>query len=131
MTKIIEKGQELFEALRAGNVEALHQVLSSNFRGQLTAGLPHGFGRTYDGLESMINEGWAAVGQYLDMKPEVESFYEIGDTLVVRGHYVGVAKTTGNPIRAAFAHFWTFDGEQFTSVYQVTDSGAWHAALQA
>ncbi|RYF24644.1 MAG: hypothetical protein EOO23_09390 [Comamonadaceae bacterium] len=29
------------------------------------------------------------------------------------------------------AHFWTFDGKQFTSVYQVMDSAAWHAAVQA
>jgi ketosteroid isomerase-like protein len=131
MSTILTKGQGLFAALRAGDVEALHLLLAPTFRGQLTAGLPHRFGRVYEGLEAMINEGWGGIGQYLEMKPEVDAFFDAGDVLVVRGHYVGKAKATGKPVRAAFAHFWQFDGQQFTAVYQVTDSAAWHAALGA
>jgi len=129
MSNIISKGEELFTALRAGDVDALHRLLSPNFRGELTAGLPHGFGRVYEGLETMIGEGWGAVGEFFDMGPQVEKLYDGGDVLIARGYYVGTAKPTGKVVRAAFAHFWSFDGERFTGVHQVTDSATWAAAL--
>lgn len=131
MSDILEKGQQLYTALRAGDVNALHQLLTPDFLGELTAGLPHGFGRTYEGLDAMIEEGWSAVGKYFDMSPNIESTYDGGDVLIGRGHYIGHAKTTGKKVKAAFAHFWSYDGQRFTGVRQVTDSAAWHAALQA
>lgn len=51
------------------------------------------------------------------------------EILIAHGHYVGKAKPTGKPVRAAFAHFWSFDGERFTGVRQVTDSAIWEHAL--
>ncbi len=129
MKNIIPKGEELFTALRGGDVDALHRLLIPDFRGELTAGLPHGFGRVYEGLDSMINDGWGAVGEYFEMVPEIEELYDGGDVLIARGHYVGKAKPTGKSVRAAFAHFWAFDGEQFTGVYQVTDSATWEQGL--
>jgi ketosteroid isomerase-like protein len=97
MSKIISKGEELFAALRAGDVDSLHRLLSPDFRGELTAGLPHGFGRVYEGLEAMIN--------LFDMAPEVDKLYDGGDVLIARGYYVGRVKSTDRPVHAAFAHF--------------------------
>ena len=62
MSKIIDKGHELYAALAAGDVDVLKSPLTADFRGQLTEGLPHGLGRTYDGLDAMMKEGWGAVG---------------------------------------------------------------------
>jgi hypothetical protein len=45
--------------------------------------------------------------------------------------YEGRAKTTGKQLRAAFAHFWQFNGAQFTSLQQVTDTGIWRDALDS
>jgi ketosteroid isomerase-like protein len=129
MSNIIRKGEELFAALRSDDVDALQRLLSPDFRGELTAGLPHGLGRVYEGLESMMNEGWGALGDYFEMVPEVDKLYDGGDVLIARGNYVGKVKATGKPIRAAFAHFWSFDGERFTGVWQVTDSATWEHSL--
>jgi len=129
VSEIIEKGRALFTALQAGDVEALHRLLAPDFRGELTPGLPHGFGRVYDGLDAMLGEGWGKVGEWFDMHPEPERLIDGGDVLIAHGHYVGTAKPTGRPVRAAFAHFWSYDGERFTGVKQVTDSGAWRDAL--
>ena len=129
MTDIVEKGRALFAALQGGDVNALHHLLAPDFRGELTPGLPGGFGRVYDNLDSMIADGWGAIGQLFDMRPEPDRLIDGGDVLIVRGHYVGTAKPTGRAIRADFAHFWSYDGERFTGVKQVTDSGAWRDAL--
>lgn len=129
MSDIIAKGEQLYAALRSGDIDPLHRLLSPNFRGELTAGLPHGFGRVYEGLETMIDEGWSAVGEYFAMEPQVDKLYDAGNILIGRGWYIGTAKPSGKTIRAAFAHFWPFDGQQFTGVYQVTDSAVWRDAL--
>ena len=39
------------------------------------------------------------------------------------------AKRTGRTLHAAFAHFWQFDGTQFTALQQATDTGMWRDAL--
>lgn len=53
---------------------------------------------------------------------------ERGDMLIGRGHYVGHIKASGRPVRFASAHFWSFDGDRFAAVEQVTDSAPWRAA---
>ena len=77
----------------------------------------------------MIGEGWGAVGEYFEMGPQVDRLYDGGDVLIGRGWYVGTAKPTAKPVRASFAHFWSYDGERFSGVYQVTDSATWEQAL--
>lgn len=129
MSNVIEKGEALYAALRTGDVDALGGLLAPAFRGELTVGLPRGLGRVYDGLETMMSDGWGAVDTLFDMCPKVERLYDGGDVLIGRGHYEGTVKSTGAPFRAAFAHFWGFDGDRFTGVYQVTDSVAWQRAL--
>ena len=131
MSEILTKGHELYAALASGNVAALTSLLTEDFQGQLTVGLPHGLGRLYDGRHAMMNDGWGGVGAYFDMSPHVDELFDGHSTLIGRGLYVGVVKLTGKPIRAAFAHFWGFDGSRFTSVKQVTDSGVWRDALQS
>ena len=130
MSDIMTKGEQLYEALRSGDTTALHRLLSPDFRGELTAGLPHGLGRVYEGLETMIGEGWGAVGKYFEMGPQADKLYDGGSVLIGHGWYVGTAKPTGKSVRAAFAHFWSYDGERFTGVSQVTDSAAWEHALR-
>lgn len=129
MNSILRNGHELYAALSGGNVDALRELLTDNFRGELTAGLPKGLGRLYEGREAMMREGWGAVGQWFEMSPVMEQMFDGGDVLIGHGHYVGKVKRTGKPIRAAFAHFWSFDGQRFNGVTQVTDSGVWRDAL--
>jgi ketosteroid isomerase-like protein len=129
MSDIINKGEQLYAALQSGDVEALHRLLSLDFRGELTAGLPHSLGRVYEGLDAMVGEGWSAVDEIFEMGPQVDKLYDGGDVLIGRGWYVGTARSTGKPLRAAFAHFWSYDGERFTGVHQVTDSATWERAL--
>ena len=88
----------------------LTDLLSDDFRGTLTAGLPHGFGRTYEGRDAMMNEGWGAIGAHFALAPQVERLWDGGDVLIARGTYVGHAIETGRPVHAAFAHVWGFDG---------------------
>ena len=79
----------------------------------------------------MITDAWAAVGEWFEMAPQVDELIDGGNVLIGSGNYIGTVKATGKPVKAAFAHFWQFDGNQFTAVRQVTDSGMWRDALAA
>lgn len=127
---MLDAAQRLYAALQQGDTDTLRALLAEDFQGHLTPGLPNGFGRTYAGREAMLRDGWGAVGQLFAMAPEPDELLECGDVVVGRGHYVGTALPTGKPVRARFAHFWRFAGGHIVSVHQVTDSAAWHAALQ-
>lgn len=130
MSDILSQGDVLYAALASGDEPALRRLLAADFQGRLSEGLPRGLGRRYDGLEAMMAEAWGAVGDMFDMGPRVERLFDGGDTLIGFGAYVGTARATRRALHAGFAHFWGFNGRQFTSVVQVTDSQAWHAALE-
>lgn len=130
MSTIIAKGKELVRAMHASDVDALRRLLSPDFRGELTAGLPLNLGGVYAGVDSMINEGWGSVRRHFQIWPQVDRLYDCGDVLIGVGEYVGTARTTGKTFHAAFAHLWDFDGQRFTGVRQVTDSATWEQALR-
>lgn len=125
----IALANRLYRALAATDAPALRELLTETFQGQLTPGLPHGLGRHYDGRESMISHGWGGVARYFVMAPHPDEILVSKSSLGVRGTYVGYGRSTGKPLRAVFGHFWTFDGDQFATVTQITDTMAWHEAL--
>lgn len=129
MTSILVKGRELYAALASGDAEALGRLLTPDFQGHLSEGMPLGLGRRYDGLGPMMSDGWAAIDRCFEVNPRPDELIDGGAVLIGRGNYVGTARPTGRPLRAAFAHFWRFDGQRFTAVQQVTDTAKWHEAV--
>ena len=125
---LILAGERLYVALQSGDVPALDGLLSPDFSGDVTRGLPKGMGLVYEGRDAMM-AAWGEVATFFDMAPNVERMWDCGDMLIARGGYVGRARASGRGIDAKFAHFWTFDGTRFTSLQQITDSGAWRDAL--
>ncbi len=126
----IELGQRLYAALRAGDVDTLQGLLADDFVGDLTPGLPNGYGAAlYEGREAMMRDGWGRVGAAFAMGPEADEILEAGDYIIGRGRYVGSAKLTGRRVEARFAHFWKVRDDKIVGVHQVTDSAAWERAL--
>ena len=125
-----EMGQVLYDALLAGDQNTLRRLLADDFVGDLTPGLPNGYGdHTYQGREVMLTDGWGRVGESFAMGPNVDEIIPTDDYIIGRGYYVGSAVPTGKPVRARFAHFWRVQDDKITSVFQVTDSATWEHAL--
>jgi len=120
----------LYQALAAGDRAALAQILTPDFVGRTAAGLPLGLGGTYTSAESMQRDFWWRLGRAFLLRAEPESFDRLGDDrLQVSGSYRGTARATGRPLEAAFVHVLSFDGGRISGLVQLTDTAAWHAAL--
>lgn len=131
MNLILDKGETLYAALNAGDVQALRHLLSEDFQGQLSPGLPQGLGGYYSGLEAMMRDAWGHVGALLELELNVHRFWDAGAMLIVQGCYDGTVRRSGRSLHAEFAHFWAFDGAFFTRMQQITDTALWHDALDA
>lgn len=122
--------RRLYAALAAGDRDALGGLLHPDFEGTLAAGLPLGLGGTRRGAAAMIDGGWWAIGAAFALRVEAEEWIACADgRLLVTGRYVGRTRSTGAAVDAAFAHLWTARDGRLASVWQLTDTARWHAAL--
>ncbi|MEV7431891.1 enoyl-CoA hydratase-related protein [Nocardioides sp. NPDC092400] len=121
--------ERMYGALRTGDADVLAEVLDPTFTGRSTDGLPRGLGGTFASPASMRDEFWWRIGQLYRLTPQVEEFLETEEGAVVTGTYIGTARSSGLPLRAAFTHRIVVVDGRITHLDQVTDSAAWHAAL--
>ncbi len=121
----------LYPALASGDRAALDLILSEDFCGRTTAGLPLGLGGTYQGPKAMRREFWGAIGRAYDVTARPADFAARPDgRIAVTGTYAGTARATGRAFEAAFLHTLTVRDGRITALEQLTDSAAWAGALQ-
>jgi uncharacterized protein len=126
----METAEALYEAFDAHDGKALMALLHPDFRGDVTPGMPNGWGGVYSGSETMVRECWARVFGELDIRPVPEELLPTADgRIVVLGTYRGTARATGNELAAVFAHVLAFRDGQVSVITQITDSARWHEAL--
>jgi 2-(1,2-epoxy-1,2-dihydrophenyl)acetyl-CoA isomerase len=127
----VSKAQELYQALTAGDGDALSTLLHPDFVGDVTDGLPLEMGGRHEGPEAMRRDVWWTIGRHYKVEVQPDEFRLLDDgRLFVAGHYRGQARTSGRRLDAAFIHLIAFatDG-LITSLQQLTDSAAWVHAL--
>ncbi|MGH2876023.1 MAG: enoyl-CoA hydratase-related protein, partial [Trebonia sp.] len=120
----------LYGALAVGDRAAIESVLTEDFVGRLTSGLPGGIGGVHVGPEAMIRDGWFAIGARWRVRAEPTSFAATDDgRLQVQGAYRGTGRSSGIAFEADFVHLWSFRDGRITGLVQVTDSAAFVGAL--
>ena len=127
----VSKAQQLYQALAAGDRDALSTLLHPDFVGNVTDGLPLEMGGRHEGPEAMRRDVWWTIGRHYKVEVQPEEFRLLDDgRLFVAGHYRGEGRTSGRRLDAAFIHLIAFatDG-LITSLRQLTDSAAWVHAL--
>jgi 2-(1,2-epoxy-1,2-dihydrophenyl)acetyl-CoA isomerase len=128
----VATAERLYQALADGDVDALDQLLATDFVGHATQGLPLGMGGTHVGPEAMRTKLWWRIGEHFKARAVAEDFQTLEDgRLVVTGTYRGSARRSGAELEAAFVHVLSFDDDgRIASLNQLTDTAAWHAALE-
>ena len=125
MTTATEVAQRFYRALADSDGQALFDLLTDDFEGIVSAGMPHGVGGEYHGRVAMISAVWGHIDSVYDVDVEPAEFLAMGDRVVVLGSYRGSARDGDTAVDAAFAHVITAQSEQITALHQITDTVRW------
>lgn len=127
----VSTAESLYQALETGDRDALDRLLASDFIGHAAEGLPLDMGGTHVGSEAMRKNLWWRIGEHFKAHAVAEDFQTLEDgRLAVIGTYRGNARRSGATLEAAFVHILSFAADGcITSLNQLTDTAAWHAAL--
>jgi 2-(1,2-epoxy-1,2-dihydrophenyl)acetyl-CoA isomerase len=123
--------QRLYDALRNGDRTTLDELLSRDFVGHATEGLPLSMGGEHRGPEAMQRELWWRIGRNFIAEAQPDELLGLEDGgLLVRGRYRGAGRASGNLLDAEFIHLLSFDDQgRISALRQLTDSAAWVRAL--
>jgi ketosteroid isomerase-like protein len=118
--------QRLYEAMAHADGQALFGLLTHDFVGTVSAGMPHGVGGEHRGAVDMITGVWARIWSVYDMHVDPLDFLHIDDErVVVLGRYWGPARDGDSAVDAAFAHIITTRGDRISALQQITDTARW------
>jgi uncharacterized protein len=130
MTTTTAVAQRFYRALADGDGSALFDLLTDDFEGIVSEGMPHGVGGEHHGRVAMITDVWGRIDSVYDVDVEPAEFLEIPGRgrvgrVVVLGSYRGAARGGGTAVDAAFAHVITVQDERITALQQITDTVRW------
>jgi uncharacterized protein len=118
--------RNLYDAFAHGDGQALFDLLTDDFVGTVSAGMPHGVGGDHRGRVEMITGVWGRIASIYDMHVDPLEFLPVDDTrVVVLGRYWGPARDGSSSVDAAFAHIITTRGDRVAALQQITDTAQW------
>jgi ketosteroid isomerase-like protein len=90
--------QRLYDALAHADGEALFGLLTKDFVGTVSRGMPHGVGGEHRGAADMITGVWARIASVYDMHVDPLDYLQVDDErVVVLGRYWGLPATAVRP----------------------------------
>jgi ketosteroid isomerase-like protein len=118
--------RRLYDAMARADGQALFDLLTDDFVGTVSVGMPHGVGGHHQGPVDMITGVWGRIASLYDMHVDPVEYLPIDDErVVVLGRYWGPARDDGSSVDAAFAHVITTRGDRVAALKQITDTARW------
>ncbi|OBG92962.1 polyketide cyclase [Mycobacterium sp. E136] len=127
MSTSIDIARRFYGALAGADGPALFRLLTDDFVGTVSAGMPHGVGGRHRGPADMIAGVWGRIGTLYDMHVDPAEYLAVDDDrVVVIGRYWGPARDGRTTVDAAFAHVITTREDQIAALHQITDTARWN-----
>jgi ketosteroid isomerase-like protein len=118
--------QRFYDAIARSAADELFALLTDDFVGMVSAGMPHGVGGQHEGPDDMIAGVWGRIEALYDVTVNPVEFLSVDDDrVVVIGQYRGPSRDGATAVDAAFAHVITTRGERITALHQITDTAQW------
>src|SRR6476620_9665255 len=118
--------QRLYDAMAHADGEAIFALLTDDFVGTVSDGMPHGVGGEHHGAADMLTEVWGRIASVYNMHVDPRDFLRVDDErVVVLGRYWGRARDGRSAVDAAFAHIITTRGDRIAALQQITDTARW------
>jgi 2-(1,2-epoxy-1,2-dihydrophenyl)acetyl-CoA isomerase len=125
-----ETARRLYDAMARSDAVTLLELLTDDFVGTVSAGMPHGVGGDHHGPDDMVGGVWGRIATVYDMHVEPTEYLTVDDTrVVVLGNYRGRARAGETVVDAAFAHVIDVRGERIAALRQITDTARWGVPL--
>jgi uncharacterized protein len=122
----IDVARRLYEAFAGTDGHVLFDLLTDDFVGTVSAGMPHGVGGDHEGPVDMITGVWGRIASLYDVHVDPIEYLPVDDErVVVLGRYWGPARDGGSSVDAAFAHVITTRGDRIAQLQQITDTASW------
>jgi uncharacterized protein len=119
--------QRLYDAFAHADGQALIDLLTDDFVGRVSAGMPHDVGGDHEGPAEMVAGVWGRIASLYDMHVDPVEYLPVDDErVVVLGRYWGPARDGGSSVDAVFAHIITTRDDRVASLQQITDTARWH-----
>jgi ketosteroid isomerase-like protein len=123
--------RRLYAAMENSDRQALVDLLTDDFIGTVSAGMPHGVGGDHHGAVDMVAGVWGRIAAIYDMHVEPFEYLEVDEhRVVVVGRYRGSSYTDNTAVDAAFAHVIATRGDQVAALQQITDTARWGISPQ-
>ena len=114
-----------YDALAREDSDTLASLLSDDFEGLVSAGMPHGVGGPHHGPGDMLSV-WTTIAAAYDVAVEPSEYLTVSESrVVVVGRYRGRARADATAVDAAFAHVIDAEGDRMTALHQITDTASW------
>jgi uncharacterized protein len=118
--------ERLYNLFAQHDGQALFNLLTEDFVGTVSTGMPHAVGGDHHGRDDMLTNVWGRIASIYDMHVEPHDFLPVDDTrVVVLGRYWGPARDGSSSVDAAFAHIITIRGDRVAALQQITDTAQW------
>ena len=123
--------KRMYEAFAEGDIPTVLGTLDPNVEWWEADSFIYADKNPYNGPQAVLT------GLFMRLASEWENFavnpkeiLDGGDTTVSQGHYTGTHKNTGKPVRAQFAHFFTFQEGRIVKFQQYTDTAQFLEAVK-
>jgi uncharacterized protein len=117
----IETVEKMYRLFAEGHTEAIKNIFDEHLSWNMMDGFPNG-GR-YKGIDAVYKNVFGYFKEYwTDWKAVNDRVVDIGDGVIVFGHYEGTYKSTGKYVRAPYASEYSIENGKIIAYNQYTDT---------
>jgi|SRR5688572_342806 uncharacterized protein len=119
----IEPVAALYAAFAKGDMPAALATMAPDIVWNEAENYPYADRNPYVGPEAVLHGVFARIGgDWENFAANSEEIIDGGERIVSLGHYTGVSKATGKPMRAQFAHVFSVKNGMIASFQQYADT---------
>ncbi|MGD9967695.1 MAG: nuclear transport factor 2 family protein [Hyphomonadaceae bacterium] len=113
----------LYAAFAKGDMAAALAAMAPDIVWNEAENYPYADRNPYLGPEAVLHGVFARIGaDWENFSVNSEELIDGGERVVSLGHYTGVCKATGKPMRAQFAHVFSVKNGKIASFQQYADT---------
>ena len=118
-----EPVRALYAAFAKGDMPAALATMADDIVWNEAENYPYADRNPYIGPQAVLMGVFARIGgDWENFAANSEELIDGGDTIVSLGHYTGVCKATGKPMRAQFAHVFRVKNGKIAGFQQYADT---------